>query len=78
MLPNTVIELSVRLSVSYVPWCDPRFSMTGIASPILSDAAFTCTQLRTQQLTPQLELALLERVQALELVPDAITQPRIY
>lgn len=33
MFPSTVIELSVRFRVSYVPWWDPRFSMTGMASP---------------------------------------------
>lgn len=59
MLLNAVIELSVRLSVSYVPWCDARFSMTGIARPTVVSRRLA------PQLTSQVELALFEGVEVL-------------
>lgn len=36
ILPSAVIELSVKLRVSYVPWCDAKFSIAGICSPARS------------------------------------------
>lgn len=35
MLPRLTSELSVKLSVSYVPWCDAKFSINGIWRPVM-------------------------------------------